>query len=111
MPLPARGELRITGLVVSYGANTGVTAAIPAGSVVGLIGPNGSGKSTLLKAVAGVARPGSGSITLGGAPIEHRGAEVAFVPQREEVNWDFPVTARDVVLMGRYRAVGWLRRP
>jgi ABC-type cobalamin/Fe3+-siderophores transport system ATPase subunit len=67
--LPAGGELRITGLVVSYGANTaltGVTAAIPAGSVVGLIGPNGSGKSTLLKAVAGVARPGSGSITLGG---------------------------------------------
>ena len=108
------GDLRIDGLAVSYGANTaltGVSAAIPAGSIVGLIGPNGSGKSTLLKAVAGVAGASSGTITLADAPIKHRGSEVAFVPQREEVNWDFPVTARDVVLMGRYRAVGWLRRP
>jgi manganese/zinc/iron transport system ATP- binding protein len=78
---------------------------------VGLIGPNGSGKSTLLKAVAGVVRPASGSILLGGEPIRARASRVAFVPQREEVNWDFPVTALDVVLMGRYRAVGWLRRP
>ena len=79
--------------------------------VVGLIGPNGSGKSTLLKAIAGVHTPSAGSIRLGGKPIRESASHVAFVPQREEVNWDFPVTARDVVLMGRYRSVGWLRWP
>jgi len=98
---------------VNYGANAAlhdVSASVPAGAVLGLIGPNGSGKSTLLKAVAGVVRPARGTIRLGGLPIRERASRVAFVPQREEVNWDFPVTARDVVLMGRYRAVGWLRR-
>jgi manganese/zinc/iron transport system ATP- binding protein len=61
--------------------------------------------------VAGVLRPAAGSILLNGEPIRGNGSRVAFVPQREEVNWDFPVSARDVVLMGRYRSVGWLRRP
>lgn len=111
---PSVPALEVSRLSVSYGANTalsGVDAVIPPGAVVGLIGPNGSGKSTLLKAIAGVLRPVSGSIRLGGEPIRSRAARVAFVPQREEVNWDFPVTARDVVLMGRYRSVGWLRWP
>jgi manganese/zinc/iron transport system ATP- binding protein len=99
---------------VTYGANTaliGVEARIPPGSVVGLVGPNGSGKSTLLKAIAGVVAPSHGTITQGGVPLTERRAHVAYVPQREEVNWDFPVTARDVVVMGRYRALGWIRRP
>ena len=106
--------LEIDQLSVNYGANlalSGVRATVPPGTVVGLIGPNGSGKSTLLKAVAGVLKPVSGAIRLGGEPIRARAARVAFVPQREEVNWDFPVTARDVVLMGRYRSLGWLRFP
>jgi len=81
------------------------------GDVVGLIGPNGSGKSTLLKAIAGVLPLRDGRITLDGADIRAHARRVAFVPQREEVHWDFPVTARDVVLMGRYRAIGWVRRP
>lgn len=99
---------------MAYGANLalgGVDATIEPGSIVGVIGPNGSGKSTLLKAIAGVLRPGAGTVELGGRPIRERASEIAFVPQREEVNWEFPVTARDVVLMGRYRAAGWLRRP
>jgi manganese/zinc/iron transport system ATP- binding protein len=107
-------SLSISGLAVNYGANNalfGVTAEVPPGSVVGLIGPNGSGKSTLLKAVAGVVRPSGGAIELDGRPVRAAASRVAFVPQREEVNWDFPVTAADVVLMGRYRSVGWLRRP
>ncbi len=106
--------LEIHDLAVSYGANvalTGVEAAIPPGSIVGLIGPNGSGKSTLLKTVAGVIQPSAGTVSLDGRPIRERSAHVAFVPQREEVNWDFPVSARDVVLMGRFRSIGWLRRP
>ena len=106
--------LEISALSVNYGANTalaGVDAVVPAGSIVGLIGPNGSGKSTLLKAVAGVLRPSAGEIRLGGEPIRDRASRVAFVPQREEVNWDFPVSARDVVVMGRYRSLGWLHFP
>lgn len=78
---------------------------------MGLIGPNGSGKSTLLKAIAGVIPLREGEIRLGGRPLRRGEGRVAFVPQREEVNWDFPVTANDVVLMGRYRTVGWVRRP
>lgn len=108
------GVLAIQGLAVSYGANnalSGVDAVIPRGEVVGLIGPNGSGKSTLLKTVAGVVRASAGSVTLDGRPLQEQASTVAFVPQREEVNWDFPVSAREVVLMGRYRSIGWLRRP
>ena len=108
------GVLEIQGLAVSYGANnalSGVDAVIPRGEVVGLIGPNGSGKSTLLKTVAGVVRASAGSVTLNGRPLQEQASTVAFVPQREEVNWDFPVSAREVVLMGRYRSIGWLRRP
>jgi manganese/zinc/iron transport system ATP- binding protein len=111
---PSDGALRISGLQVAYGENLaldGVEATIAPGAIVGVIGPNGSGKSTLLKAIAGVLRATRGEIRLGADSIRDHAAEVAFVPQREEVNWEFPVTARDVVLMGRYRAVGWLRRP
>ena len=111
---PPGQALEIEQLAVTYGANSAlsrVDAVVPAGTVLGLIGPNGSGKSTLLKAIAGVLRPASGAIRLGGEPIRARASRVAFVPQREEVNWDFPVTARDVVLMGRYRSLGWIRRP
>jgi manganese/zinc/iron transport system ATP- binding protein len=99
---------------VGYGSTfqlSDVSFAVEPGEVVGLIGPNGGGKSTLLKAIAGVLRVRSGEISLGGAPIRHREGRVAFVPQREEVNWDFPVTALDVVLMGWYRPSGWFRRP
>ena len=106
--------LEIADLSVRYGENTaltGVDAVIPPGVVVGLIGPNGSGKSTLLKAIAGVLSPATGRIMLAGEDIRGRASRVAFVPQREDVNWDFPVTARDVVLMGRYRSIGWLRWP
>jgi manganese/zinc/iron transport system ATP- binding protein len=88
-----------------------VDARVPPGAIVGVIGPNGSGKSTLLKAVAGVLQPHGGRTLLDGTPTREHAARIAFVPQREEVNWDFPVTARDVVLMGRYPALGWLRRP
>lgn len=92
-------------------AVTGATARIEPGTITGLIGPNGSGKSTLLKAVAGVLRPLRGEILLAGRPIRENAGRVAFVPQREEVNWDFPVTARDVVMMGRYPSLGWVRLP
>ena len=101
---PDAGELQLRDIEVSYGASValrGVTINIPPGTVAGVIGPNGSGKSTLLKAIAGVLPVSRGTIQLGGRDIRQHAAQVAFGPQREEVNWDFPVTARDVVLMGR----------
>lgn len=64
-----------------------------------------------MKAIAGVLKPSRGSILLGGTNLRAAARQIAFVPQREDVNWDFPVTALDVVLMGRYRTAGWLRRP
>ena len=79
--------------------------------MVGFIGPNGGGKSTLLKAIAGVLPLRAGGVTLGGKPLHEYTGRTAFVPQREDVNWEFPATALDVVLMGRYRSAGWLRRP
>lgn len=106
--------LQLNGVGVHYGANAallGVQASVPTGAVLGLIGPNGSGKSTLLKTIAGVLKPSAGEILLKGEPIRNSASSVAFVPQREEVNWDFPVSAKDVVLMGSYRSLGWLRRP
>jgi manganese/zinc/iron transport system ATP- binding protein len=114
-PAPVRSEtLELHDLSLSYGANVAlarVSAVIPPGKVVGLVGPNGSGKSTLLKAIAGVLRPSAGTVTLGGTALRPSAGKVAFVPQREEVNWDFPVSASDVVLMGRYRSLGWVKRP
>jgi len=113
-PPHAVGDLALHDVSVAYGslvAVSAVEAVIEPGTVVGVIGPNGSGKSTLLKAIAGVLPLHGGEVTLGGEEIGRHAAEVAFVPQREEVNWEFPVTARDVVLMGRYRTIGWLRRP
>ncbi|MGH2608201.1 MAG: metal ABC transporter ATP-binding protein, partial [Tepidiformaceae bacterium] len=106
--------LRILGVSAGYAHALAVretSAEIPSGAIVGVIGPNGAGKSTLLKALAGVLPLRSGSVDLDGVDPRRQPGRVAFVPQREEVNWEFPVTARDVVLMGRYRQAGWLRRP
>ncbi|WP_322817390.1 metal ABC transporter ATP-binding protein [Tepidiforma sp.] len=106
--------LALREVAVAYGHNVAVcdvTADIPAGAIVGLIGPNGSGKSTLLKGIAGSVPLAGGSVVFGDRPIRELGGRAAYVPQREEVNWGFPVTALDVVMMGRYRALGWLRWP
>jgi ABC-type Mn2+/Zn2+ transport system ATPase subunit len=77
---------------------------VPAGEIVGLVGPNGAGKSTLFKSILGLIEPIRGEVTAFGTPIEEARADVAYMPQLEEVDWDFPVSVMDVVLMGRYRA-------
>lgn len=108
------GSLSIQDLAVSYGAMValaGVNAVIHPGDIVGIIGPNGSGKSTLLKSVAGIIPPRHGRITLDGKRLRQKNAHIAYVPQSDDVNWDFPLSAHDVVMMGRFRSVGWLRRP
>ncbi len=99
-------------VTIAYGRHVvlaHVDADIPRSQVVSIIGPNGSGKSTLLKAIAGLVPLVSGEITLFGAPIDRMRRHVAYVPQREDVDWTFPVTVRDVVMMGRYPLRGWLR--
>lgn len=105
--------LQFDDLSVAYGhhlALRDVSAHIPPGTVTGLIGPNGAGKSTLINAVAGTVPPHSGSITFNGRPLDRKTTPIAFVPQGREVNWDFPLSALDLVMMGRYRRIGWLRR-
>lgn len=84
---------------------------IPAGDRVVLVGPNGAGKSTLFKAIVGLLPPLEGRILIHGQPFGSHLDCVAYVPQREEVDWRFPVTVGDVVLMGRYGHIGRLRRP
>ena len=88
-----------------------VDLVIPPATLVGVIGPNGSGKSTLLKAILGLAPVSTGTVLLDGRPVSEQRDRVAYVPQREAVDWSFPVTAEQVVMMGRYPRVGWLRMP
>ena len=82
---------------------------IPAGSLVGIVGPNGAGKSTLLKAVMGIAPIASGKVQIFGKPYKKMRQRVGYVPQKESVDWDFPVTALDVVTMGLYNQIGWCK--
>jgi manganese/zinc/iron transport system ATP- binding protein len=80
-------------------------------ALVGVIGPNGAGKSTLIKAVLGLVPLASGTVYAFGAPVEAARKRIGYVPQRESVDWDFPVSVLDVVLMGTYGRLGWFRRP
>jgi len=114
-PAPARDDipLAISGLTVSYGekpAVFSVDATFEAEAMTAIIGPNGAGKSTLLKAALGVIPRLSGEIAVFGQPIEKARDRIAYVPQRASVDWDFPTTVIDVVLMGLYRRLGLLGR-
>jgi len=88
-----------------------VTFDLPSGTLVGLAGPNGSGKSTLLKMLLGLIKPWRGAVEVFGRPIDDVRGRVAYAPQAELVDWDFPATVADVVLMGRYGQIGLVRRP
>jgi ABC-type Mn2+/Zn2+ transport system ATPase subunit len=88
-----------------------VTAQIEAGKRVALVGPNGAGKSTLFKAIVGLLTPSAGQVLINGQPSHEARKAVAYVPQFEDVDWDFPVSVLDVVVMGLARQVGWLRLP
>ncbi len=84
---------------------------VPEGHLVGIIGPNGAGKSTLIKATLDLIPRASGQVLFYGQPYRQQRHLIAYVPQRESVDWDFPVSALDVVMMGLYGKLGWFRRP
>jgi manganese/zinc/iron transport system ATP- binding protein len=115
---PARVErapaLEVEDLTVAYKdrpALWDMDLAIPTGVAAAIVGPNGAGKTTLLKAVLGTVRPVAGSVRLFGLPYAEARARVGYVPQRASVDWEFPTTVLDVVLMGTYGRLGWFRRP
>ncbi|MEM0942908.1 MAG: metal ABC transporter ATP-binding protein [Pseudomonadota bacterium] len=113
LPKPAPAAMEIRGLTVSYGekpAVFSVDAAFPEKSLSAIIGPNGAGKSTLLKAALGTVPRLAGEVTALGQPIERARDRIAYVPQRSGVDWDFPASALDVVMMGLYGRVGLMGR-
>lgn len=103
--------LRIEDLTISYHRIPAIhhlNLALEAGHCVGLFGPNGAGKSTLLKTIAGLLTPETGHIFIGGGKVSGTASRIAYLPQRETIDWDFPVTVEGLVEMGRYQHVGLL---
>lgn len=89
-----------------------IDLAIPEGVLMAIVGPNGAGKSTLIKSILGIIKPIAGSVKIFGKPYKKQYKEVAYVPQKGSVDWDFPTTALDVVMMGTYGSLGgWIKRP
>jgi manganese/zinc/iron transport system ATP- binding protein len=110
-PAPA---VTVSGLTVAYrhaAVLDRVDLALPAGHLIGVLGPNGAGKSTLVKAIVDVVPRVAGEVAIFGQPYRQARRRVGYVPQRTSVDWDFPTTALDVVTMGTYGRLGWLRRP
>lgn len=107
-------HLEITSLTAGYRGRVvlhGATMSIGAGQIMAILGPNGAGKSTLIKAALGLVPPLAGSAAFFGQPLSAVRHRVGYMPQVAAVDWDFPATVGDVVLMGTYGRLGWLRRP
>lgn len=115
--MSAEAGIHVSGLTVTYrNGHTALRDAsfeIPSGTITALVGVNGAGKSTLFKALMGFVPAAKGKIEILGAPVSTvmKQQAVAYVPQAEEVDWTFPVLVEDVVMMGRYGHMGFLRRP
>lgn len=90
---------------------TNINLKIPKSNIVGIVGPNGAGKSTLIKSIMGLIPNYSGNIRIFGKPFKKAHKHVGYMPQRENIDWDFPVNVYDVVMMGRYQKLGLLKYP
>ncbi|MBA2718861.1 MAG: ABC transporter ATP-binding protein [Chloroflexi bacterium] len=104
----------MVGVTAAYGRRTAlsdVSLTVAPGSLLAVIGPNGAGKSTFLKLIAGLMRPTSGQVAVLGGPPGSAAKSVAYLPQAEAVDWEFPVTVREVVMMGRYARLGFWHQP
>lgn len=84
---------------------------VPKGLLMAVVGPNGAGKTTLIKSILGLVRSTAGRVLIQGKPYREQRHLVGYVPQRGSVDWDFPTSVLDVVTMGRYGRVGWIKRP
>ena len=106
--------IAVRDLTVAYGEKPvlwDVDLDVPPGVLMAVVGPNGAGKTTLIKAMLGLIKPVAGQITILGKPYDRQRRQVAYVPQRGTVDWDFPTSVLDVVMMGSYGRLGWIRRP
>ena len=109
----ATNAVEVEDLTVAYADQPvlwDVDLEVPVGVKLAIVGPNGAGKSTLIKAAMGLVSPVAGSIRIFGRPRERIRGEIAYVPQRTSLEWDFPTDVLDVVTMGTYGRLGWLRR-
>jgi ABC-type Mn2+/Zn2+ transport system ATPase subunit len=112
--LAAPARLELEGVTVAYNGHpvlSDLTFQVAHGASLAVVGPNGAGKSTLFKALVGLLPLRAGQIRIHGLPLGTHQDCVAYVPQREEVDWHFPVTVADVAMMGRFGRQGWLSRP
>lgn len=106
--------LEIHDLTVAYHHKPvlwGIDLIVPPGKLIGIVGPNGAGKTTLIKAILGLVAISSGWVKVFGQPVKKSLRRIGYMPQRESVDWDFPVSVMDVVLMGRYGRLGLIKRP
>ena len=106
--------LEVTDLTVAYQDKPvlwDVDLDVPPGILMAIVGPNGAGKTTLIKAILGLVKPAAGQVLIYDRPYVDQREMVGYVPQRGSVDWDFPTSVLDVVMMGRYRSLGWFRRP
>lgn len=104
----------VRNLSVAYDATVvlkGVDLEIPPGVVMGIVGPNGAGKSTLIKSMLGLVRALTGRVEFFGQSLDQNRAAVGYMPQRSAIDWDFPTTVRDAVMMGTYGRLSWFKRP
>ncbi len=109
-----RAALEVHDLTVAYDDQPvlwDIDLSVPAGVLMAIVGPNGAGKSTLIKAVLSLKQPVAGTVRIFGRPVREQRKRIGYVPQRSSVDWDFPTSVGDVVLMGSYGQMGWMRRP
>jgi len=111
---PQKIAIAVDDLTVAYNYKPvlwEIDLAIPEGVLMAIVGPNGAGKSTLIKSILGIIDPIAGSVSIYGKPYDKQRKLVGYVPQKGSVDWDFPTTALDVVTMGTYGSLGWIKRP
>ncbi|GAB4266725.1 MAG: metal ABC transporter ATP-binding protein [Candidatus Promineifilaceae bacterium] len=111
-PLPYAVE--VEDLTVAYDEKPvlwDIDLHVPQGVLMAIVGPNGAGKTTLMKAILGLLKPAAGRVSIYGKPYNDQRKMVGYVPQRGSVDWDFPTSVLDVVMMGQYGMLGWFKRP
>nr|QUE28710.1 MntA [Porphyrostromium japonicum] len=103
---------KVSGLAVSYRNKTvleNINFSCNSGQLIGIIGPNGAGKSTLVKALLGIIPTSRGDVTYAGKLLNNQRDKIAYIPQKSQIDWDYPVTVWDVVMMGRVNKKSWFR--